>query len=122
MTNTDYYTTQSLATAVAAEWEQNFLECESYCEGINLEMQWFLGFNPHAEKWRFPRTPHNEGLMKPIYEIDCLNYGKSYGTFCFFEGDGIKVRCGDCLTMFPISSPIIHRNNKPFPVWDKEGV
>ena len=111
---TEYYTTQSLATAAAAI-EQGFEDGQTstsyqdggFHEGVDLDI---------GEEWRFPKTPHNEALMEVMVD-DTVEDPMGYGHVTIHEVYGISsafCRQENC--------KIIYRNNKPFPVWDKEGV
>lgn len=77
-------------------------------------------------KWRFPRTPHNEALMVKQE----FNVVKQIGKTIVFNKIGI-IQADSRLKLFVQPDGfrdyvldnwiITERNNKPFPVWDKEG-
>ena len=66
-----------------------------------------------GKAWRFPRTPHNEALMG-VKEGDVIidSNGK--------QRPYIYNRCNYIYAKN--LETIIYRNNKPFPVWDKEEI
>lgn len=151
MSNIEYYTTQSLATAAAAI-EQGFEGClscyrDEMFKGTDSEWSnyegllisgWLDAGEPITE-WRFPRTPHNEALMEVqlkdwchyILYLDNPNfndgylgmidgvYGQNRITLDNYQGTK-TLTPNPYLTSKHLT--IIHRNNKPFPVWDKDGV
>lgn len=131
---TDYFTTQSQATAFAAI-EQGFEgydvipvpDC-SYVESYLCNGSLTATFSPKYIIYRFPKTQHSVALMK-LKEGDVImghgSVGQArYGGEYTKEGE-LKIKWIDgCWTGFypEDGEVIIQRNNKPFPVWDKEGV
>lgn len=67
---TEYFTTSELAYARLAILH-GFEGCESHWLGTSDAATWHNGFNPFASAWRFPKTPHNVGLME-IRERDAI--------------------------------------------------
>ena len=130
---TEYYTTQSLATAAAAI-EQGFEGCET--KDIYMrDMRWLKGFYsaPTENQWRFPRTPHNDSLMQ-IQLGDVVKYKHPHAASNSFrvgivqeiikDGNSILVSGYDykyAPYLTPEELTIIDRNGS-FPVWDKEAV
>jgi hypothetical protein len=141
---TDYYTTTSLATAAAAI-EQGFEGCETVYDYLDTEdgvpvpypVHQFVaehsGSNDYEiNSWRFPKTPHNVGLMIPLVG-DLLSDGKLAGYFEKFtlveslDEDNDEYYEAPSVRMYDTTWAlhyedyrIVERNNKPFPIWDKE--
>lgn len=130
---TEYYTTRSLATAAAAI-EQGFdgIEANTYpngwvhCDKMKQKEKGLLDPNWYA--WRFPKTPHNVSLMDGKEGDFVLVNGGIYSGYGQYKADysgNLYIIRDELLRDIgspPFNYTIIHRNNKPFPVWDKEEV
>jgi hypothetical protein len=111
---TGYYYTRSRATFEIAN-EQGF-ENGKYLIGISESYP--------VNEWRFPKTAHNVALMEHRLG-DCVEYPFGDSTRCGKITEIIRLD-GDLLLFdgnykIPKNATIIYRNNKPMPVWDKEG-
>lgn len=119
----EYYTTRSLATAAAAI-EQGFEGCETKDVFDNWR-PWFAN-NP-TSKYRFPKTQHNVALMDGKEGDFVLVDGGIYSGYGQYKADysgSLYIIRDELLRDIgspPFNYTIIHRNNKPFPVWEKEG-
>jgi hypothetical protein len=147
---TKYYTTQSLATAAAAI-EQGLEGCETLYDRCKDKAEYekklqrpakyisegfFTDTNYDDDKihiclprqWRFPRTPHNVALME-VQHNDFIKDPKCLQSVATVE----KIPTNKSIKIYwdgdefyddydKENHVIIYRNNKPFPVWDKEGV
>jgi hypothetical protein len=123
---TNYYTTQSLATAAAAI-EQGFEGCETYehrAIGFFVLPKWYTVNNIHdgQRQWRFPRTPHNVALMD-VQKKDVVYYPSQHGDVggivtSINEYGFVKIK--NEYYSYKENLVIIYRNNKPFPVWLRE--
>jgi hypothetical protein len=114
----DYYTTSSLVYTAAAI-EQGF-------EGINGSL-YIAGFIPSDSTWRFPKTPHNVALMEARSEDYLQIIGGHYHGNVMQGKISEHYKCRwtgwneeDDYPADYSGYKIIQRNNKPFPVWDKE--
>lgn len=128
---TEYYYTQSLATAAAAI-EQGFDDVESTHYDAEKKDFWYKGFFQIVDsdyeccKWRFPKTPHNVALMeKKVFDVVVENGSSAGNVYCYGNGD-LYASWGENDHAINDNMVIIARkiNEKyePFPVWDKDEV
>lgn len=121
---TTYFYTQSLATAAAAI-EQGFEKIET--DKGNGKYKVIRYWSEDGKAWRFPKTPHNVALME-VQEGDLLQIigGHYHGSVATGNvPEHMKEKWTGKPAIQPrdfVGTTIIYRNNKPFPVWDEEGV
>jgi hypothetical protein len=135
---TEYYVTSELINAVAAI-KQGF-ELQEYAynhitQGIiweDYDVDFFTMLCLDADKWRFPKTPHNMALMQPILDDIVTWYEEGSYSELRYVGIVSQVLNNGCSLYIkentrkhhPYKSSdqvtVIQRNNMPFPLWDEE--
>ena len=119
------YTTSSLVYAAAAI-EQGFEGCE-YRYTNEGQIKWIKGNDYAAHYWRFPKKPHNVALME--LQMDDVAQVHRWHAYTDEEQPAsvimmpyMRISIVELRDRLRSSADytIILRNNKPFPVWDKE--
>jgi hypothetical protein len=123
----EYFTTSSLVYAAAAI-EQGFEGCETNIIGYSEWTKQFIPSVLGTLQHRFPKTPHNVALME-AREGDMIMFRGKFGAYVI-SSDSYTIpaqkesNCDHCFSVLDGGTlkgkTIIRRNNKPFPVWDKE--